>query len=173
MHGPRHRFRISDLTRLHHRHEFRHRQYTHQRRSSPLPRRIHGIGKHGYHHRPLLSAEHEQSTNPSLNNQHRIISGPEIGIGAYPIPVALGFSVAYSSAKVRRLSCSGDNPPDSPYLIRRGFINRQRMILIVHLRLNTITLLDFSHHLGSFICMQTYFFPVLHLDEIVPVFDAE
>ena len=46
------------------------------------------------------------------------------------------------------------------------------MILIVHLRLNMITLLDFSRHLGSFICMQTYFFAVLHLDEIVPVFDA-
>ncbi len=27
------------------------------------------------------------------------------------------------------------------------------MILIVHLRLNTITLLDFSHHFGRVICM--------------------
>jgi len=59
--------------------------------------------------------------------------------------------------------------PDS----RSGeWANRQRVILIVHLRLNTITLLDFSYHLGSFICMHTYFLAVLHLDEIVPVFDA-
>jgi hypothetical protein len=32
-------------------------------------------------YRPLLSAEYELSTNPSLDNQHRSISGPEIGIG--------------------------------------------------------------------------------------------
>jgi hypothetical protein len=50
--------------------------------------------------------------------------------------------------------------------------NRQRMILCVHLRLNMITLLDFSRHLGRFICMQTDFLAVLHLDEVVPVFDA-
>jgi hypothetical protein len=51
-------------------------------------------------------------------------------------------------------------------------VDGQRVILIVHLRLNTVTLLDFPHHLGRFIGMQTYFFTVLHLDEIVPVFDA-
>ena len=53
-----------------------------------------------------------------------------------------------------------------------GRANRQRVILFVHLRLDTITLLDFSRHLGRFICMQTDFLAVLHLDEIVPVFDA-
>src|ERR1043165_2775586 len=51
--------------------------------------------------------------------------------------------------------------------------NRQRMILIVHLGLNMITLLDFSRHMGSFICMQTYFLAILYLDEIVPAFDTE
>src|SRR6185295_16081467 len=50
--------------------------------------------------------------------------------------------------------------------------NRQRVILCVYLRLNMITLLDFSRHLGRFICMQTYLLAVLHLDEIVSVFDA-
>ena len=54
-----------------------------------------------------------------------------------------------------------------------GRADRQRVILIVHLRLNTITLLDLSDHLGRFICVQTYLLAVLHLDEIVPVFDAE
>jgi hypothetical protein len=87
--------------------------------------------------------------------------------------VALGFSVAYSNAKAWQVLRSGDNLTDSPYLIRRGFINRQRVILIIHLCLNTITLLDFSHHLGSFIGLQPYLRAVLHLDEIVPVFDAE
>ena len=62
--------------------------------------------------------------------------------------VALGFSVAYSSAKAWQVLRSGDNLTDSPYLIRRGFINRQRVILIVHLCLNTITLLD----LGNTVC---------------------
>ena len=50
--------------------------------------------------------------------------------------------------------------------------NRQRVILIVHLCLNAIALLYFSSHLGGFIGMQTYFFAALHLDEIVPIFDA-
>ena len=44
---------------------------------------------------------------------------------------------------------------------------------MIHLRFNTIPLFDFSRHLGCFICMQTDFLAVLHLDEIVPVFDAE
>ena len=51
--------------------------------------------------------------------------------------------------------------------------NRQRVILLVHRRLYTITLLDFSHHPGRCICVQTDFLPVLHFNEIVPVFDAE
>ena len=47
------------------------------------------------------------------------------------------------------------------------------MILIVHLRLNTITLLELSHHLSRFICSQTYFLAVLPLDDILSVFDAQ
>jgi len=51
--------------------------------------------------------------------------------------------------------------------------NRQRMILSVHLCLNAIALLYFSSHLGRFIGMHAYFFAALHLDEIVPIFDAD
>src|SRR6266850_4352672 len=53
-----------------------------------------------------------------------------------------------------------------------GLADRQRVILLVHLRLNPITLLDLSHHLGLFIYSQTYFLAVLPLDEILPVSDA-
>ncbi len=51
--------------------------------------------------------------------------------------------------------------------------NRQRVILCVYRCLDVITLLDFSNHLGRFIGMHTYFFATLHLDELVPVFDAD
>src|SRR3954462_8028472 len=51
--------------------------------------------------------------------------------------------------------------------------NRQRVILIVHLCLDTITFFHFSRHLSRFICMQTNLLAVLHLDEIVPAFYAE
>ena len=54
-----------------------------------------------------------------------------------------------------------------------GLADQQRVILLVHLCLNTITLLELSHHLSRFIGSQTYFLAVLPLDEIVPVFDAQ
>src|SRR5262245_34616356 len=50
-----------------------------------------------------------------------------------------------------------------------GRAYRQRVILIIHLRFNTISLLDFSGHLGRVIRMQTDFLAALLLDEIVPV----
>jgi hypothetical protein len=38
-----------------------------------------------------------------------------------------------------------------------GFADRQRVILIVHLRLDTITLLEFSRHLSGWVGMQMHF----------------
>src|SRR5688572_2643266 len=57
--------------------------------------------------------------------------------------------------------------------VRRGSrTNRQRVILIVHLRLNTISLVYISSLLGRVIGMQTHFFSVLCLDEVVLALDA-
>src|SRR2546427_11589720 len=50
--------------------------------------------------------------------------------------------------------------------------NRQRVILIVHLRLNAITLLELSHCQGLAIYMHTDFLAILVLDDIVPVIDV-
>ena len=52
-------------------------------------------------------------------------------------------------------------------------IDRQRVILIVHSRLNLITLLDGSQYLSGFVGMQPHFLSVLPLDERVIAFDAQ
>ena len=65
--------------------------------------------------------------------------------------------------------CRPDHSATSPDHVNEGLFglaNHQRVILIGHLRFNPITLLDFSHHLGSFICMQPYLRAVLLLDKI-------
>jgi len=55
-------------------------------------------------------------------------------------------------------SCSGEGA------------NRQRVILIVHLHLNPITLLEFSHHLGGWFGMQMHFLTVRLSDvKVIPV----
>jgi hypothetical protein len=41
------------------------------------------------------------------------------------------------------------------------------MILIVHLSLDLVTLLDFSDHLGGFICMHTEFLAIRLFDKII------
>src|SRR5689334_14220068 len=51
--------------------------------------------------------------------------------------------------------------------------NRQRVILIVYLCLDTISFFRFPRHQSRLICMQTKLLAVLHLDEIVPAFYAE
>jgi hypothetical protein len=55
---------------------------------------------------------------------------------------------------------------------RLGRENRQRMILIVHLRLNILTRHDVFPLLGGFVGMQPHFVPVLPLDDNVIAFDA-
>src|SRR6185295_13321737 len=56
---------------------------------------------------------------------------------------------------------------------RLGRENRQRVILIVHLRLNMLTRLDVSHIHGGEVDMQPHLFAVLSLDETVIAFDAQ
>lgn len=53
------------------------------------------------------------------------------------------------------------------------WVDRQRVMLLVHLRLNPVTLLDVSSLLGGVVGMHPYFLPVLPLDEIGIVFDAQ
>ena len=50
---------------------------------------------------------------------------------------------------------------------------RDTVILIVQLRLNPITRLDFFHYLGGFVGMQPHFLTVRPLDDIVMAFDAQ
>jgi L-cystine uptake protein TcyP (sodium:dicarboxylate symporter family) len=50
--------------------------------------------------------------------------------------------------------------------------NRLRVIPFVHLRLNTITLLELSHHLGSISHMHNDFLATLLLNDIVAIIDA-
>jgi hypothetical protein len=50
--------------------------------------------------------------------------------------------------------------------------NRQRVLVIVHLYLNTIPLRELSHHLGLSLCMHTDFIAILVLDDRVPVIDV-
>src|SRR6185295_17286554 len=54
-----------------------------------------------------------------------------------------------------------------------SWANRQRMILIVHFRLDTISSANVSSLLGGVVTMQTHFFPVLPLDEIVLAYNAQ
>lgn len=58
--------------------------------------------------------------------------------------------------------------------VRRGSrANRQRVILIINLRLNTISLVYVAGLVSGVIGMQSHVFPTLPLDEIGIAFDAQ
>src|SRR6267142_6345951 len=65
-------------------------------------------------------------------------------------------------------------PASRPCDIRSwGRADRQRVILIVHLRLNPITFLEFSHHLGGWFGMQMHFLTVRPPDVKVFALNAQ
>ena len=87
-----------------------------------------------------------------------------------------GIDCPEKGTAILRADCSRQDvcPASCPCEIRSWDCdNRQRVILIVHLRHNTIPLLDLAHHLGSSICFKTYFLAVLLLDEIGAIFHAQ
>ena len=56
--------------------------------------------------------------------------------------------------------------------VLRECSNHQRVILIVHLRLYTVTFLDLSHCLGLLTHMHTNLIAIFLLDDIVAIIDA-